>query len=340
MVFVFYTKKFCVLCAKQQTRHASDVDVYHLGKLKGLGTRHGVRHWGCSCKEIRIGMAGHYRFHYYLLCDRRFEDVFEDTKDADYSLLSMDPLRYVYGSGQSQLPTHARSGPDWAAMVSNWMTQWERGQDEQYLQKILTGMEDIKAAPLGLMSGPDFEYDPATGHLRYIGESATGGIHLQISLGGPQVWMELADLLGDEKWSELIAQYGRFYYLSPEEKREESRGLVGERVFLYPVMAAAMAAYGAAKLGDHGLALRTVQYLFRALLPDDCDTGFAVSTLADCGNRSVLSEIPWITTNFTSQWCLNAIMVLEFIRDAIPETLEEVRGLLADFPKEELFRTC
>lgn len=326
--------------AEAMTRHASDVDVYHLGKLKGLGTRHGVRHWGCSCKEIRIGMAGHYRFHYYLLCDRRFEDVFEDTKDADYSLLSMDPLRYVYGSGQSQLPTHARSGPDWAAMVSNWMTQWERGQDEQYLQKILTGMEDIKAAPLGLMSGPDFEYDPATGHLRYIGENATGGIHLQISLGGPQVWMELADLLGDEKWAELIAQYGRFYYLSPEEKQQESRGLIGERVFLYPVMAAAMAAYGAAKLGDHGLAQRTVQYLFRALLPDDCDTGFAVNTLADCGNQPVLSEIPWITTNFTSQWCLNAIMVLEFIRDAIPETLEEVRGLLEGFPKEELFRTC
>ncbi len=36
------------------------------------------------------------------------------------------------------------------------------------------------------------------GHLGYMGESATGGTHLQVALGGPQVWMELADLLERE----------------------------------------------------------------------------------------------------------------------------------------------
>lgn len=328
--------------AEAMSRHASEVDTYHLGRLKGLGSRHGVRHWGCPCKEIRIGMAGHYRYHYYLLCDRRLEDVFEDVKDADYSLLSMDPLRYVYGEKERKLPTHARSGPDWSAMVSNWMTQWERTLDDRYLQKIRVGMEDIKAAPLGLVSGPDFEYDPATGHLGYIGESATGGTHLQIALGGPQVWMELAGLLEDEDWSGQLAAYGRFYYLSPQERARESGGLIGERAFSYPIMAAGMAAYGAARLQDKALARKTVQYVFRALLSGEEQErdGFAPEIRTDCGNLHELREIPWISTNFTAQWCLNVIMMTEFVREAIPETMDGVRELLEGFPREGLFRNC
>ena len=326
--------------AEAMTRHASDVDVYHLGELKGLGTRHGIRHWGCPCKEIRIGMAAHYRFHYYLLGDARFEEVFEDIKDADRSLVNMDPLRYVYPKEQNVLPTHARSGPDWSAMVSNWMTEWERKQDRKYLQKILVGMQDIIEAPLGLLSGPDFEYDPVTAHLRYIGESATGGTHLQIALGAPQVWMELADLLEGDDWQKQLVQYGRFYYLSPEEKQKESGGLIGNRVFLYPIMAATMAAYSAAKNQDKELAHRTVQYIFRALLPEESDVGFGTVDRENAGNQPVLSEIPWVSTNFTAQWCLNMICAMEFVKDAVPKTLKEVREMLADFPKEELFRNC
>lgn len=326
--------------AEAMSRHASDIDTYHLGELKGLGTRHGVRHWGCPCKEIRIGMAGHYRYHYYLLCDRRMEDVFEDVRDADFGLINMDPLRYVYDKESQKLPTHARSGPDWSAMVSNWMTQWERTLDECYLQKILTGMKDIKTAPLGLISGPDFEYDPLTGHLGYIGECATGGTHLQIALGGPQVWMEMADLLEDNVWCRMIARYGRFYYLTDQEKQKESKGLVGKREFLYPVMAAAMAAYSAAFFQDVELARKTVLYIFRALIPGRDHSGFASERREDCGNMHDLQEIPWISTNFVSQWCLNVIMILEFVREYIPETMEEVDKMLDDFPEEGLVRNC
>lgn len=326
--------------AEAMTRHASDIDTYHLGKMKGLGTRHGIRHWGCPCKEIRIGMAGHYRYHYYLLCDRRMEDVFEDTQDADFALLHMDPLRYEYDREAQGFPTHARSGPDWSAMVSNWMTQWERTLDEKYLKKILVGMEDIKTAPLGLISGPNFEYDPDTGHMKYIGENATGGTHLQVALGAPQVWMELADLLEDEEWSLQLAHLGRFYYLSREEQLSESNGLIGERVFSYPIMAAAMAAYGAKVLSDEKLALETVKYVFRALMLAGNPEGFEGESLKNCGNIHELREIPWISTNFTSQWCLNTIMILEFIKEFIPETLEEVRKALDSFPVENLFRNC
>ncbi len=326
--------------AEAMTRHASDVDTYHLGGLKGLGTRHGIRHWGCPCKEIRIGMAGHYRYHYFLLCDRRMEDIFDDAENADYALLDMDPLRYVYREGKGSFPTHARSGPDWSAMVSNWMTRFERFLDSGCLEKIRIGMRDIEASPLGLVSGPDFEYDPFSGHLGYIGESATGGTHLQIALGGPQIWMELAEMLEDEEWKRQIAEYGRFYYLTPGEQLRESGGLTEGRRFQYPVMAAAMAAYGARFFQDKSLAEKTVQYLFRALIPGTDTEGFTPVYADHCGNLRKLPEIPWISTNFTAQWCLNAIMVLELIPEAVPETLEGVLRLLKDFPEEGLVRNC
>lgn len=338
--------------AEAMTRHASDIDTYHLGRLKGLGTRHGIRHWGCPCKEIRIGMAGHYRYHYYLLCDRRMEDVFEDGRDADFALVAMDPLRYVYPEKEDGFPTHARSGPDWSAMVSNWMTHYERTLDESYLSKIRVGMEDIKAAPLGLVSGPDFAYDPRTGHLGYMGESATGGIHLQVALGGPQVWMELADLLEDQEWKAQIAEYGRFYYRALCQGDMPCQGdALGEarcradqqqkaKPFLYPIMASAMAAYGAWFFSDEALAKKTVQVLLRAMITGRDCAGFAPVYSSGCGNLRELPEIRWISTNFAAQWCLNAIVAPDFVRDFIPETLEEVFHMLEEFPEEGMFRNC
>ena len=52
--------------AEAMSRHAADVDVYHFGNKKGLGSRHNVIHWGDSCKEPRIAMAGHHRLLYFL----------------------------------------------------------------------------------------------------------------------------------------------------------------------------------------------------------------------------------------------------------------------------------
>ena len=54
------------------------------------------------------------------------------------------------------------------------MTCWERTGNTKYRDKITVGLEDIKKAPLQLISGSDFEFDPATCHLRYIGERTTG----------------------------------------------------------------------------------------------------------------------------------------------------------------------
>lgn len=316
--------------AEKLSRHASEVDVYHMGKYKGLGSRHNVRHWGCPCKEARIAMAAHHRFYYYMTGDRRLEDIFEELKDNEMSFLNKDPLGDFFDKKDMVYPSHARSGPDWSSLCSNWMTRWERFNDTKYRDKIKTGIEDIKKAPLQLSSGPDFEFDPETCHLRYIGERTTGGNHLQICMGAPEIWMEMADLLEDEEWKRMLANHGRFYFLPREEQLKESNGTIGKREFTFPFMATAMGAYGAAYLKDDKLAIRTWKALLHTLIAEHNHEGFEAVQTEDCGNAKSLTEIPWISTNFVAQFCLNVIMVLEFIKDKLPATLEEADKLLKD----------
>ncbi len=324
--------------AEKLSRHASEVDVYHIGKYKGMGSRHNVRHWGCPCKEARIAMAGHHRYYYYLTGDRRLEDIFEELKDNETTFLNRDPLGDFYDKKDMKMPSHARSGPDWSSLCYNWLTEWERKNDPAYRHKIEIGSEDIKKAPLKLVSGPDFEFDPETLHLGYIGERTTGGTHLQICMGAPSVWTEMADLLEDEEWKDMIAEYGRIYFLSSEERAKVTKGLVGKREFSLPMFACCMGGYGAERLKDRELADNVWRILLNSLIGLDNTEGFSVKELADTANRAVLEEIPWISTNFVAQFCLNVIMTLEFIRDSLPKTLKEVQNVIDAAGTAEIFR--
>ena len=308
--------------AEKLTRHTSEVDVYHLGEYKGLGSRHNVRHWGCPCKEVRVSMAGHHRYYYYLTGDYRLGEMFEEMKDSEKSLLIKDPLEAFYTQKPKPFKAYIRTGPDWSSLCGDWMTRWERYNDECYKDKIVTGIADIKKAPLALISGPDFGFDPESFHLYYIGEQATGGTHLQICMGAPQIWLELAELLDDKDWIRMLADYGRFYYLDPAQQQQESDGIIGNKEFSLPYMAGAMGAFSAAYFKDQKLARRTWEILFDAISHDKSMAGFSPTMIDDCANQQHFMEIPWISTNFTAQWCLNVIMALEFIRADLPDNKE------------------
>ena len=309
--------------AEAMSRHAADVDVYHLGEFKGIGSRHNVVHWGDSCKEPRIAMAGHHRALYFLSGgDYRMRDVFDDVKDGDYSTLNIDPLRFFYKKEDMILPTHARSGPDWSTFCSNWYTQWELNADTKYRDKIQTGIDDLKKAPMRLLSGSNFEYDPETGHLGYIGESAAGGSHLVVCMGGPQTWFELAELLDDPEFKDMLVQYGSFYFLSPEEKNRVSNGIIKGGGFVYPYMASAMAAYAAREKGDKKLAYQVWQVLVHSLAGKNKDEGFDKEVIGYYNNEK-LDEMFWISTNFTAQWCLNAIVSLELTKDYLENSKDD-----------------
>lgn len=311
--------------AEAMSRHSGNVDLYHFGDLKGLGSRHNVVHWGDSCKEPRIAMAGHHRALYYLLGgDLRIGDVMDDVKDADFATLNMDPLRYFYKKEEMKMPTHARSGPDWSTYCSNWYTAWERNNDTHYRDKIKTGIEDLKKSPMRMISGSNYEYDPETGHLGYIGESAAGGSHLAVCMGGPQTWFELADLLDDEEFKDMLVQYGEFYFLPAEEKQRLSNGLIQGNGFVYPYMASALCAYAAREKNDEKLAYQVWQVLVHSLAGKDKKDNFDTAVVKNYFNSENLNEMFWISTNFTAQWCLNVIFALEFTNGHIPQNKEDV----------------
>ena len=302
--------------AEAMTRHTSEVDVYHFGEYAGLGSRHNVVHWGCGCKEARIAMAGLHRYYYYLTGDDRIGDIMDSVKDADYSTVTLDPMRAYFP--KDEFPTHVRVGPDWAAFSSNWMTRWERFEDTYYRDKIITGIDCIKTANLRLLSGPTYGYDPKTGILTGMGDD-NWGRHLAISMGGPQVWFELAAMLQDPDWEDMLAEFGVFYNLPQEEKDALSRGLIGGKLrFEHPVLSVAIAAYGAYYHNDPATAERCWSILL--------DNPFGRVNLQEEASRvtymTELNEIDWINTNEASQWSLNTIISLELIADALPERMK------------------
>nr|WGD73517.1 hypothetical protein P5668_21960 [Bacillus subtilis] len=67
--------------------------------------------------------------------------------------------------------------------------------------------------------------------LHHMGDGIAGGYHMIIAFGAPQVWMELAELLDDREWEDMLSEFGEFYTLSDEEKRKKSGGALHDGHF-------------------------------------------------------------------------------------------------------------
>ena len=316
--------------AESMTRHCSESDIYHSGPFLGLGTRHNVSHWGCPCKELRVAQAENFRMLYYLTGDARIGSILHSVREAEQAVGNLDPLRYFYDKSSMTAPTHVRSGPDWSALCSDWMCEWERTGDDKWSRKLFTGMQDLKNAPLGLISGTAFEFEPETGHLIYLGEEQTGSFHLQLCQGASQIWTELADWFPeDEKWRDMLCDLGEFCLADAAGRQRLGRGLTGTRYFAYPYFAAGVAAYAAACRKNADLARRVWAVLLYALTDGEDLSGFTPVPAPD-GKP----EIPWISTNFVSQWCLNVILALDFAASFLPANKEEIRALVRGLPPE------
>jgi len=304
------------IMAEAMTRHTSEVDCYHFGEYAGLGSRHNVVHWGCGCKEARISMAGLHKIYYYLTTDERTGDLLHEVRDADKTIGHLDPMREFYPKDGQK--THARIGPDWAAFCSNWFTEWERTQDKQYLQKIIKGISGLKTLPLRLLSGPTFGYEPETNELIHIGDGK-GAYHMVIAFGAPQAWIEIAQELEDAEFENMLIEFGEFYVLSNEEKSLQSDGILHDKLFSLPMLAAGMVAYAAAKKKDLNLA----ETAWNLLLDNEISEMCLPIETKKVKTWRTLTEVADITTNTTSQWCLNTIMALELIGEYLPNDMSK-----------------
>jgi hypothetical protein len=196
--------------AENYTRNTSETNVYHLGPMIGLGTRHNVIKWGDGAKEARISQDAHWRPYYYLSTDERTGDIMRDNLHADVSLGKFDPMRIAFPLAIGDPENRIRVGPDWLALTSNWMTEWERTGDPKWRDRILTGAHDLAKMPYGIRSGANLTmgWDPVDGHLTQI-YAGPGQYNLATIQGGAEQGIELSSLLADADWQRVWLQYSR-----------------------------------------------------------------------------------------------------------------------------------
>lgn len=304
--------------AEAMTRHTSEVDVYHTGKFEGLGSRHNVSHWGCGAKEVRISQAALKRFFYYLTTDERTGDLMmEVAEKSELAMTKVDPLRLILKD--SLYPTHIRIGPDWLALVGNWMTTWERTGDTQWRDKMEAGVESFADMPYGFFSGKNgaFGFTPEDQRIHVLQDDDIGYSHLTTLMGGAEVAFELSSFWDNKEWNRLWLNYCTLYG-APVEEVEKSFGKHvklgnGTRDF------AKLPAYAAYINNDPKMAKRAWHQFLDTKFQSEMFGPVAVDTLKTV---SPIKEVPYISTNSTAQWCLNAIALLELIGDYIPQDHE------------------
>ncbi|HEV3202439.1 MAG TPA: hypothetical protein VGZ73_31295 [Bryobacteraceae bacterium] len=302
--------------AEAMTRHTGEVDVYHLGRFAGLGSRHNVRHWGCGAKEARISQAAYRRFYYYLSTDERVGDLMHEVADADYQSTKIDAMRLAAPlTAPLPYPARVRGGPDWLAFAGNWMTEWERTGNTKYRDKIAAGMDSIAKMPFGFLTGgPNqlYGYDPATGKL-YVLEDRVGTYNLATIMGGGEVVFELNTLIDHAGWKKAWDQYCRLH-TAPQ-----------------PVVAQDNASGSEGSDGKYSRPGRLSGYLYMQSKnpafaqkawagvtggPNRPRGGrYAIASLKGPDVLTPIDEVTGLSTNSVAQNCLELIEVLEMCGD-------------------------
>ncbi len=333
--------------AEAHTRNTSETDVYHIGDMAGLGSRHNVIKWGDGAKEVRISQAAHWRPYYYLTTDERTGDIMRETaRQADIAIGKYDPMREAAPPvpGEPQFDVRIRIGPDWFALAGNWMTEWERTGDTRWRDRIIAGVDSIVKMPYWLETGqlhglnPDLPgggigklkgggaqivaLDEATGKLTLIRDPLTKGsvpvsYNLATIQGGGEVMFELVPLLGREDFAKAWRQYCRIGQAPADVlTRDQSTGTEGKdaRYVLTGQSGPRLAAYAYAQTGNRAFAKKAIEGML------NLDGGIAhPHTVRGPDTLNVVEEDPRLSTNEAAQTGLTTIEILQLCHDVLPE---------------------
>ncbi|MRW91430.1 Tat pathway signal sequence domain protein [Duganella sp. FT80W] len=300
--------------AEAMVRHTSEVDIYHSGRFAGLGSRHNVQHWGCSAKQLRISAAVYRRFYYFLTADERIGDIMRELLDADAKLEATDPVRKIANAPpKGQYPARASFGTDWGSLAGNWLTEWERGGNQRYRDKLLTGMRDIAAMPHGFFNADRAGYEQDSGHLHNMTGDKVAASHLNSVFGAVEVFAELIDITGQQDFEKAWIQYCTLFN-ADKAAQIRALGMPHGGSTVLRVGHSRLTAYAAARTKDAALARRAWGEFFEHPLKP-------LRPIAVNGPAVLnpIQEVDWISTNDTAQWGLAAIQNLALIGDYLPE---------------------
>jgi hypothetical protein len=318
--------------AEAHARNTSETVVYHLGPMKGLGTRHNVIKWGDGAKEARISQAAHWRFLHYFTTDERAGDIMHMVAEsAGVAVASYDPMREAEPVLPGERAVRIRIGPDWIALAGNWMTEWERTGDTRWRDRILVGVNSIMTMPFWMETGRKniggrggsaavVGYDNATGKLTPI--AAPDGTYIPVNYnlatiqGGGEVMFELLPLLGNKDFEMMWLQLCRIG-LAPADVLTKDRTTHSEGADASYVVGAQsgprLAAYAYAKTGDVAFAQKAISTMI-------AQGAGLVNAKIVSGPDSLIPvhEDSRIMTNEASQTGLMAIEILELCKDQLP----------------------
>jgi hypothetical protein len=331
--------------AEAHTRNTSETNVYHLGEMAGLGSRHNVVKWGDGAKEARISQAAHWRPYYYLTTDERTGDLLHEMARSDIAAAKFDPMRLAAPQipGEPQYAARIRIGPDWFALAGNWMTEWERTGDPKWRDRIVAGVDSIVAMPYWLQTGqlnglnPDLPgggigklkgggaqivgLDLATGKLTAVRDPVTKGsvpvsYNLATIQGGGEVMFELVPLLGRKDFATAWLQYCRIGGAPAEVlTRDKTTGTEGAdaRYILNEQSGPRLAAYAYAQT-------RIPAFAQKALAGAFSRGGSSASPRLLTGPDVLnpVEEAAGVSTNEAAQTGLTIIEFLELCKDQLP----------------------
>ncbi|WP_460497579.1 exo-rhamnogalacturonan lyase family protein [Glycomyces tarimensis] len=304
--------------AEAMTRKTSEVNTYHLGEWAGLGTRHGVQHWGDSAKQVRISNANYRRYYYYLTADERTGDMLHLLAGSEETFLVLDPIRKIreepYTPDRNALSIGF--GTDWSALVAAWVTEWERrGPDWEFCRdKVLGTMETIAAQPNGVAQGGGL-YDMDTGRFHIAEEPAVERSNLANAFGRIEICAELIGQIDMPAFEDEWLRYARFYTATREEQEAEFGGRFAD-LFLYAYARANAFVYS--RSGDDSQAERAWHRFLNPTKSWEIRTEWPKESqpVAD-----TLNPTDWygVATNEIAQYGQAAIQILHLAGDHVPE---------------------
>ena len=306
--------------AERLTRHTGDVDVYHAGQWKGLGTRHNVQHWGCSAKQLRISTPAYRRHHYFLTADEHTRDLMLELRDSDQTFLGLDPVRKVRPDAATYRPQRnalgVGLGTDWSALAATWLADWEITGNTRSRDRLLGTMTDIGALPRGFFTGEAL-YDLDTGRFD-TSRDRVDASHLSIMFGLVEICSELVDLVDEADapgFADAWLQYCRLYLGTAEEQVAELGAEHGGAPFEQPH--SRILAYAAHRLGRADLAERAWRAFFAG--GERMRGDFVTERVSPPAVLAPVDDAPTLWTNDAAQGSLATMQCLALIGDHLPD---------------------
>ena len=110
--------------------------------------------------------------------------------------------------------------------------------------------------------------------------------------------------------------------MTDKERKATFGALCANKQYGMNYVSAGLSGFGAMRTHDKILEKRAWETLMDASPCCHNPEGFVTENSIAVDDKACFSEIPWIATNYVSQWCLNVIMTLEFIRESLPSESE------------------